>query len=76
MNGDGLIHIEFKSGGHDYFGSIAALFDTYAPETLGVSKQRLYDCKITPGRPYRNKICTIRKGSIKRKKGNRTNSKS
>lgn len=35
MNGNGLIHIEFKSGGHDYFGSIAALFDTYTPNVSG-----------------------------------------
>lgn len=72
MNGNTIFHVEFKTGTHHYFGSIAAIFEVFDPETLGVSRQRLYDHDIDPGNPYRNKICTIHKGIMIRKKGKRT----
>ena len=37
MNGDGLIHIEFKSGGHDYFGPFRHL----RPRNIGGIKTTL-----------------------------------
>lgn len=73
MNGKTIIHVEFATGVHLYFGSIAAIYETFDASVLGVSKQRLYGFGITPEKPYRNKICTIRRGGIARKKGNRTN---
>lgn len=72
MNGNTIFHVEFATGAHHYFGSIAAIFEVFDPATLGVSRQRLYEVVIDPGNPYRNKICTIYKGVIVRKKGNRT----
>lgn len=54
-----------------FFGSIASIFETFTPEQIGVSKSRLWSYGITPERPYKNKICTISKGVIVRKKGNR-----
>ena len=71
MNGNTIFHVEFATGAHHYFGSIAAIFEIFDPETLGVSRQRLYDHDIDPGNPYRNKICIIRKGTMIRKKGKR-----
>lgn len=71
MNGNTIFHLRFRSGGDFYFGSIAAIFDKFRRDVLGVSQQRLYDFVITPDRPYENKICVIKKGIIHRKKGNR-----
>lgn len=68
-----VFHVEFRSGTHLYFGSIAAIFDLFDPSALGVKQHRLYDFNIEEDKPYSNKICTIRKGIIRRKPGNRTN---
>lgn len=71
MNGNTIYHVQFNSGGNFYFGSIAAIFDKFLPEHLNVSKTRLWSYGITIDKPYKNKICTIYKGEINRKKGNR-----
>lgn len=70
-SGQKVIHVEFASGGQHYFGSIAAIYDLFNAETLGIAQQSLYDYGITPDKPYKNKVCTIYEGAIKRKKGNR-----
>lgn len=75
MNGNRIVHVCFGDDNHFYFGSIAAIFDKFTPKQLGVSKSRLWSFGITPERPYRNKVCTIYKGEIHRKKGSRTNPK-
>lgn len=69
-----IYHVQFLDAGesHHYFGSIAAIFDTFTPEQLGVAKTTLWGCKITKAKPYKNKIVIIRKGELFRKKGNRT----
>jgi hypothetical protein len=66
-----LIHVEFKSGGHHYFGSIAAIFEMFDSTSLGVTQKRLYSYNIEAEKPYSNKTCTIRKGELRQKKGNR-----
>ena len=73
MNGNTLYHVQFGDNDNHYFGSIAAIFDTFTPERLGVSKSRLWSFGITPERPYRNKICTIYRGEIHRKATQRSN---
>ncbi len=71
--GSTIFHLLIKGeGDHNYFGSIAAIFDTFTAKELGVSQKRLYDFKITPEHPYENKVCTISKAEIQRKKTNRT----
>jgi hypothetical protein len=71
-SGDKVIHVEFNSTGvKHYFGSIAAIYDTFDAATIGISQQGLYDYGITPNKSYRNKVVTIYEGEIKRKKGNR-----
>lgn len=72
MNGNTIYHVQFGDDDNHYFGSIAAIFDKFTPEQLGVSKSRLYSYAVTPERPYRNKVVIIRKEVMHRKKGNRT----
>jgi hypothetical protein len=74
INGNTIYNVKIGDENH-YFGSIAAIFDKFTPEQLGVSKSRLWSYGIKPERPYKNKICTIYKSEIHRKKGNRKNSK-
>ena len=71
MNGNTIFHVQFGDDDNHYFGSIAAIFDHFTPERMGVSKSRLWAYRITPEKPYRNNTCIIRKGMMHRKKGNR-----
>lgn len=48
-----VIHLELGAE-HHYFDSIKALCDHFGKEQIG----------ITPDKPYRNKYCTIRKGTL------------
>jgi len=69
-----LIHVQFHGNGqHFYFGSIAAIFQLFSREDVGVSRSTLYSYDLEPGKPYSNPKCTIRKGRMYRKKGNRGN---
>ena len=68
MNGSTILHIHFKKTDEDfYFGSLAAIFDTFDAADIGAAYSTLVHFKITPERPYFNKIVTIKKGSIIRK---------
>lgn len=71
--GDKVIHVEFKTGSQHFFGSIAAIYETFDAETIGISQQGLYDYGVGPDKPYENKICKVYEGKIRRKKGNRKN---
>lgn len=75
MNGTTIYHVCFGDDNHHYFGSIAAIYDTFNPVELGVSKSRLWAYGITEQRPYRNNKCIIYRGMIHRKKTNRNNGK-
>lgn len=66
-----IYHLHFKDGGHHYFGGIAAIFELFDSLTIGATAQSLYDYDINEDKPYKNKICTIRKGYLIRKAGNR-----
>lgn len=70
MESKQIYHVIFDNRNY-YFGSIAAIYDVFTPETLGVSKSRLWNFKITPEHPYKNKRCTINKGTIIRKSINK-----
>jgi hypothetical protein len=71
---DKCVHVHFKDSGADfYFGSIAAIFYLFTPQDVGVTQNRLYQVKLEPGKPYRNKVCTINVGPLYRKRGNRNN---
>ena len=66
MNGMTIYHVSFGDDDNHYFGSLAAVFDRFTAQELGVSLARLYDCNITPEKPFR-------KGTLHRKKTNRKN---
>ena len=69
--GEKVIYVKFKSGSRHFFGSIAAIYETFDSETIGISQQGLYDYGLSSDRSYENKICKIYEGIINRKKGNR-----
>lgn len=75
MNGTTIYHVQFGDGSNHYFGSIAAIFDHFSPDEIGITKTSLWTYGITLEKPYKNRICTIYKGVIYRKKGNRNNLK-
>jgi hypothetical protein len=58
-------------GSNHYFGSISAIYEKFTSKEIGVSKSRLWSYGIEPDKPYKNKICTIYRDEIYRKKGNR-----
>lgn len=71
MTGSTLYHVHFKSGGDHHFGSIAAIYDLFHADSLGIAQQSLYDYGIKEDHAYENKTCIITKSQIRRKKGNR-----
>ena len=76
MNGTTIYHVSFGDDDNHYFGSIAAIFDYFTPQQLGVSASRLWSYGITATKeykPYRNNKVIIRRGVIHRKKTNRRN---
>lgn len=66
-----IILVEFHNGTNIPFGSIAAIFEMFDRQALGISQSSLYKYNIEPGKDYKNKICTIRKSELHIKKGNR-----
>ena len=62
-----IIHLEID-GKHEYFGSPASLFDKHSKEEIGISQASLnnYFSKLdnTAEVVYKNKKCTIRKGTL------------
>lgn len=72
MNGTTIYHVCLEGALHRYFGSISAIFDRFTPKELGVSKSWLWSYGITESKPYKNKKCIIYKGTIQRKKTNRS----
>ncbi|MFJ1365568.1 hypothetical protein ACILDU_03880 [Capnocytophaga canimorsus] len=71
MNGVTIYHVQFSEGENYYFGSISAIYDHFTKEELGISKNSLWNFGIEENKPYKNRKCTIFKGIIHRKKGNR-----
>lgn len=65
MNGTTIYHVCFGDDNHHYFGSIAAIFDTFNSFDLGVKQSYLYGFNFT--KPYRNEKCIIYKSQIHRK---------
>ena len=58
------ICVTFKeTGGCTYFGSIAAIYEAYNREDLGITLQSLWQHKL----PYENKLVSIERIEIRRK---------
>ena len=62
-----IVHLEID-GRHEYFGSPASMFDKYTREEIGISQAALnnYFSKLSEEAEavYKNKKCTIRKGTL------------
>lgn len=72
MKKEQVIHVCLGDDRHYYFGSVAAIFDTFTPDELGVSLPTLWNYGLAPDRPYKNNRCAIYRGNINRKKQNET----
>ena len=58
------IKVTFKETGHtDYFGSLAAIYEAYNRDDLGITLQSLWQRKL----PYENKLVRVERIEIKRK---------
>lgn len=66
MFGDTIFCVEYL-GQHYHYGSIAAIYEDFTAKDMKVSAQRLYDFGITKDKPYRNKVCVIKRDKIRRK---------
>ncbi len=65
-----VIHLEIN-GEHHYYGSVANLYEFFTTEELGISYASLRNFGLAPNHPYKNNKCTIRKGALLSKTGNR-----
>ncbi|NPD92108.1 hypothetical protein [Xylanibacter muris] len=65
-----VIHLEID-GMHHYFGSIANMYEYFTPQQLGISYGALRNYGLSNDKPYTNSKCTIRKGQLLSKSGNR-----
>jgi hypothetical protein len=58
------VKVTFKETGHaDYFGSIAAIYECYTRDDLGITLQSLWQHKL----PYENRLVSIERIEIRRK---------
>lgn len=69
-----VIHLEiFKEDGniHEYYGSVASLFEHHNKEELGIVYSSFRNYSLSPSNPYINQKCIIRKGILVSKEGKR-----
>ena len=59
-----VVHVELTDGTHHYFGSLAAIYEKFTREDIGITYGSLRGFGLTAERPYSNKLCTIRKGVL------------
>ncbi|MBR1490912.1 MAG: hypothetical protein IJ611_09400 [Bacteroidales bacterium] len=67
-----VIHLQLGEE-HHYFGSVAAMYDHYTKEQIGISYGSIRNYGLTPDKPYRNDKTgvIIRVGVLIAKEGNR-----
>ncbi len=65
-----VIHLEIGSE-HHYYGSLANIYQYYTPQEIGISYGALRNYGLSADKPYSNSKCTIRKGVLLQKSGNR-----
>lgn len=67
-----VFHVELKRlHQHFYYGSLAAIFDDFKPQEIGVSVETLYYSHDFEFGPYQNEIVIIRFGYLTTKEGGR-----
>lgn len=63
-----VVHVCLGDDRNYYFGSVAAIFDKFTPDELGVSLTTLWNYGLAPDHPYINNKCRIYRDIITRKK--------
>ncbi len=53
-----------------YFSSLAAIYETFTVEQVGCGSRRLYNLKISSGKPYNGRLCQITRETFSRKTRN------
>ena len=53
MKNESVVHVCLGDDRHYYFGSVAAIFDRFTPDELGVSLPTLWNYGLAPDRPYK-----------------------
>lgn len=60
-----VVHLELLSdNSHYYFGSLAAIYEKFGKEDIGISYGSLRNYGLSAEKPYQNKLCIIRKGVL------------
>ena len=60
-----VVHVELlTSNSHYYFGSLAAIYEKFSKEEIGISYGSLRNYRLSSEKPYKNKLCIIRKGVL------------
>lgn len=65
-----VIHLQMGNI-HEYFGSIANIYEYHTMEELGITYGSLRNYGLSQDKPYQNSKCVIRKGVLKQKTGGR-----
>ncbi len=58
-----VVHLEIE-GQHHYFGSVAAIYEYFSKEQIGISYGSLRNYGLSEDKPYQNKFCIVRKGVL------------
>jgi hypothetical protein len=60
-----VVHVELLcDNSHHYFGSLAAIFEKLNKEQIGITYGSLRNYGLSANKPYKNKLCVIRKGTL------------
>lgn len=60
-----VVHLELlNNNSHYYFGSLAAIYEKFSKEEVGISYGSLRNFGLSADKPYMNKLCIIRKGYL------------
>lgn len=65
-----VIHLQMGDV-HEYYGSIANIYEFHSAEKLGISYGSLRNYGLSIDKPYQNSKCIIRKGVLRQKAGGR-----
>lgn len=65
-----VIHLQMGDV-HEYYGSIANIYEFHSSEELGIAYGSLRNYGLSSDKPYTNNKCTIRKGVLRQKSGDR-----
>lgn len=58
-----VVHVEY-AGQHFYFGSLSAIYTKFTANELGIALGTLRNYGLKENKPYKNSLCTIRKGGV------------